>query len=80
VNAKNTKWISPKAGVRSSGVQSKASGKFEFNHHHHYHHHHHHHLLLLRPLLSPPGMRFAVHCVTDPRPCRLSILGVLPDY
>jgi len=26
VNAKNTKGISPKAGVRSSGVQSKASG------------------------------------------------------
>ena len=38
------------------------------------------HLLLLLPLLSPLGMRCAVDCVTDPRPCRPSIFGVLPDW
>ena len=36
-------------------------------------------LLLLFPLLSPLGMRFTVHCVTDPKLCRPSIFDVLPD-
>ena len=34
VNAKNTKGIPPKTGMRAGGVQSKASGIFEFNHQH----------------------------------------------